>query len=765
MNQPAQVIAKTVRDAGFQIHAQVMNYNGKVIGLQISQTIAKPIKNDQPAVTKKQYDRKYWKGVIPTAVSAPLTAHSMGDANAPPVPAMVIMNEDELWQMSYHETVEFLKEVERHVKKTTKKELFCRAKVKVVEDGLIVGVITETNQFLQVNVDKDPQLNQNDELPTITESNHLVADEVVANTPKSEMMDKTRERYVRNIRLETNFYNVFRNTARSVLNRPDNKSAKDDIEKIIASPFVIYTNKLSQIIAHMKRMLSKHISFIRYKKDTLKMVGEISGCITSDAETCGKKSYCLKESGGMCKLLLPQRNLMFPDIDNEIAYFGKLADEMIRYERVKLFMFEPMKYLSFQDIKYDLRENEIILLETFITQEYFENMEPADANPYVHQTNFYTVAPSSAGSHGIQHYDPVYQKEYADRYLEIMETGPKGAGGGEAAAHIPESFHINEINHMLDFCQQVSKRKVTIKLRNTFFPKMNTYEIIFSNESKECSFDIILTMLRSVAQTASKCPSGHTCVPKSRLLSTNGEPEVCEKCRTNIGLDQEEFACHQCNYFMCDNCRTQHVDELANMTIPRIKQILVTEYTKLAGLGLEKKLTMILNGYGMKQYADIINEGRATLAQIIQSENYFLTNIDVWVIALHFKIPMVFVSQTLLSENGKNYMVLYGDEMTESYFFIQPFQITQDVPSRFGLIEIKANEQSLLKIPLDFVSPELQDSIRTDDDTRISLEDYIRAFKLGNIKHKKRVFTSMKGVEEPQGPGGSAAEYIEAEGE
>jgi hypothetical protein len=392
-------------------------------------------------------------------------------------------------------------------------------------------------------------------------------------------------------------------------------------------------------------------------------------------------------------------------------------------------------------------------------------MEPADANPYVHQTNFYTVAPSSAGSRGIQQYDPVYQKEYADRYLEIMETGPKGAAGGEAAAHIPESFHINEINHMLDFCQQVSKRKVTIKLRNTFFPKMNTYEIIFSNESKECSFDIILTMLRSVAQTASKCPSGHTCVPKSRLLSTKDEPEVCEKCRTNIGLDQEEFACHQCNYFMCDNCRTQHVDELANMTIPRIKQILVTEYTKLAGLGLEKKLTMILNGYGMKQYADIINEGRATLAQIIQSENYFLTNIDVWILALHFKIPMVFVSQTLLSENGKNYMVLYGDEMTESYFFIQPFQIIQDVPSRFGLIEIKVDEQSLLKIPLDFVSPELQDSIRTDDDTRISLEDYIRAFKLGNIKHKKRVFTSMKGVEEPQGQGGSAAEYLEAEGE
>jgi len=179
------------------------------------------------------------------------------------------------------------------------------------------------------------------------------------------------------------------------------------------------------------------------------------------------------------------------------------------------------------------------------------------------------------------------------------------------------------------------------------------------------------------------------------------------------------------------------------------------EYAKLAERGLEKKLIMIMNGYGMKQYADIINEGRATLSQIIQSENYFLTNFDLWTLSLYFKIPIVFVSQTLLSENGRNYMVLYGDEMTESYFFVQPFQITQDVPSRFGLIEIKADDEtSLLKIPLEFVSPQLQENIRMDGEggggaARISLEDYVQTFKLGNMKHKKRVFTAMKDAKEP----------------
>ena len=449
---------------------------------------------------------------------------------------------------------------------------------------------------------------------------------------------------------------------------------------------------------------------------------------------------------------------------------------MIRYERVRLFMFEPMKYPTFQDIKYDLRENEIILLETFITQEYFENMEPADANPYIHQTNFYTVAPSDAGSRGIQNYDPVYRKEYVDQYFEL-ETGVKrtpnkvkpitsengeavsthenaASGGIDENPQIPDSvLHLNEINHVLNFCQEVSKRNITDTLRKTFFPKINTFEIIFSNESKECSFDIILTILRSVAQLASKCPSGHSCIRKSGDVMVRGvaaaaaEPEICVKCQSNIGIDQADFSCRLCNYFMCDNCRFQHVDQFANITITRVKEILVTEYAKLAALGLEKKLTMILNGYGMKKYADIINEGRATLSQIIQSENYFLTKIDVWLLATYFKIPMVFVSQTLLSENGKKYMVLYGDEMTESYFFIQPFQVVQDVPSLFGLFEIKPDKNtSILKIPLSYVSQELQENIRTDDDTRVSLEEYIRTFKLLNIKNKRRVFT-MKNKE------------------
>jgi hypothetical protein len=769
MNQPASVIAKLARDSGFEINAQVMNYNGKVIGLQISKTIS--VSKLAPTTkVKKSTSQKYIKGVIPTAVSAPLSPLISTSAA---IPTILISDDDTLWTMSYRETVDFLETVARQIKKITNNDVYCRAKVKVVEDGIVVGVITETNQFIQVNIDNDPQLNQDDGIPTITESNHLIVDKEVSIASTGEnARDKTREKYVRNIRLETNFYNVFRNTARNVLNRPENKAIKDDIEKLIASPFVLYQNKLSQIITHIKQMLSKYIAFIRYSKTTLKMVGEISGCITSDDETCGKKSYCLKESGGFCKLLIPQRNLMYPHINNEIAYFGKLADEMIRYERVKLFMFEPTKYLSFQNIQYNLQEDEIILLETFITQEYFENMEPVDENPYLFQTNFYTVPPSNAGTHSIQNYDPLYRKEYVDRYLEITGSSsssssvPKLSQATSVSNIAPgvSTLHINEINHMLDFCREVSKRKITEKIRKQFFPTANAFEILFSNESNECSFDVILTILRITAQNASKCPSGHSCVPRKQsgftfgstgVASANPETEICRKCRDTIGHDQTEYACHQCNYFICEHCRIQHVDELAGMTISRLKNILVSEYGKFSEMGLDKKLTMIMNGYGMKKYAGLIQEGRATLPQIIQSENYFLTNVDIWIFAVYFKIPIVFISQTLLSENGENVMVAFRDHSIEtesepetendpheSYFFIHPFSVSQDVPSRYGMIEVKENDISLLRIPLQFVSQELREHIRNDE-KELTIEEYIRKFKLGDIKHKKRIFAIL----------------------
>jgi len=42
---------------------------------------------------------------------------------------------------------------------------------------------------------------------------------------------------------------------------------------------------------------------------------------------------------------------------------------------------------------YNLREDEILLLESFVTQDYFEKLVPVEINPYVKYNNYDTVEP------------------------------------------------------------------------------------------------------------------------------------------------------------------------------------------------------------------------------------------------------------------------------------------------------------------------------------------------------------------------------------
>ena len=80
---------------------------------------------------------------------------------------------------------------------------------------------------------------------------------------------------------------------------------------------------------------------------------------------------------------------------NEDVYFGRLADELVRYDRIKTFMFNPNSFisLSFSDIKYNLNENEIILLHSLLTEGYFDDLVEVKKNPYIKNNTFETGQP------------------------------------------------------------------------------------------------------------------------------------------------------------------------------------------------------------------------------------------------------------------------------------------------------------------------------------------------------------------------------------
>jgi hypothetical protein len=59
-------------------------------------------------------------------------------------------------------------------------------------------------------------------------------------------------------------------------------------------------------------------------------------------------------------------------MDNEILYYGKLSDELLRFSRIRSFILEPVYYLNLTNIEYKINDDEVLLLESFIKTENFK---------------------------------------------------------------------------------------------------------------------------------------------------------------------------------------------------------------------------------------------------------------------------------------------------------------------------------------------------------------------------------------------------------
>ena len=74
-----------------------------------------------------------------------------------------------------------------------------------MEDNLIVGIITKTNQFVQIS-EPTPNIYEDDELIEFKDTNHIIVDKKIMTSAKK---DQKRIEFVKNISLENNFFSIF----------------------------------------------------------------------------------------------------------------------------------------------------------------------------------------------------------------------------------------------------------------------------------------------------------------------------------------------------------------------------------------------------------------------------------------------------------------------------------------------------------------------------------------------------------------------------
>ena len=369
------VLIKKLIDRKYNIKEQVLNFQGKVIGLTVTSPTKKP-------------------GFVPCFPSS-LTQLKKPGKNTEY--GYVFMTDD-IWH-TYDDTLAFLKEYYKYddiTKDKTKSKLKdTTALFKVTDDDmddtLVIGFLTKTNQFIQIS-DPKPISQIADEIPSISGNNTLTAD---INTLTSSKVDNRRVDFIKRIQLETIFYNVFRNTIRILFNDYSNSDKRKEIQTECNEQTTLYNAKLTKVVELLKALVDNNVEFV--ERFNYKSINEddIQSCIANKSDNCvdNATSICkISKTDDKCIVAFPANNLV-TKMPNEEYYYGRMADELIRYNRIKSFIFKPQAYLSFGQIKYNLRDNEIIVLEDMLTQEFFDSMVPSDINIYAKYNTYDNAEP------------------------------------------------------------------------------------------------------------------------------------------------------------------------------------------------------------------------------------------------------------------------------------------------------------------------------------------------------------------------------------
>jgi hypothetical protein len=620
----------------YEVRQQVINYNGKVIGVVAS----------KEGIT----------GMIPCYPSSPLIDLTAG----------YFWMDDDSYSTSYKNTKKFLTMVHNEFKNVAN-IIPCKPLFKIVEDGLIVGILTETNQFIKVAEPFEAEV-EGDELETFGKldtsgmletsgnmgsTNYKYLDKDDKKSLTSSKIDDERIKFIHKIKIESSFFNIFRNNVRIVLGEFDNKKYRNNIIKLISSQKNTYFEKMEQLITTLKTIMKNIVSFDNYSDEKIKNLTSIKNCYMSD--DCSANPVCILEndiSNGekICKLKIPQNNLI-NNQDNEFAYYSKIADELIRYNRIKSFFFQPNTFLSFTEVNYNLNDDEIILFQSLLTQEYFENLTPVPENPYINKNTHDTVDPKIT--------------QWTQPYSDVVSFDP--------------SSQLKECNNPVP--------KIYKDEQKLF--KKNILEEEFSNDKNNCSFNLLIRMISLFSK------------------------------------------------------------ETRKYTAIELKEILVDEYFKLLK-NFSAELLHIFKLEGKQRVYDELNKNTSLLGRIIFNDDYYVTNIDIWIIIKHFSIPLVLISSKKLLENNNELFVMNTEaghmeagpaalEPASGFYFLNVQSgLGVDIAPIYKLLFTETKEY---KIPLTVLTAPTQKKILSGKKENI-LENYLLNLKKslqGDLKQPKKL--------------------------
>ena len=542
-NKTAQDTEKLLTENDYTIHRQVWNLEGKLVGFYTHKQGTPPVNGVfvpcQPSTLWLDQD-----------IPAVYINTSLETVHESPQ-----FRSEKMWK-SYQQTRIRLEDLVTY----TQHQLQCTPKFKVLEPmtRTVIGIMTETSQFVPV-FPHEPAVE--DDLPILERSDDIFAD----NTLVLEHGGETRrERFMRNVMLESQFYQIFRSMVRQWVNNYEHRAEKRQILSLVRayeSDPTLYSRQLMTIAMQLEQLSQGSVDFLDYSDQDLDQMAAnpLYECYATEPEGQGQ-SYC--RSG---VLVIPARHLLAKEDDEDASnrniYFMRLADELLRFRRIQIFMFQPQTFLNIHSSmnEYVLTPSEILILESFLTDDYYQDMIPFNVSEYIHQTNYDTSAPSA----GMADFIPEVSVE---EQRAMQRGGPKDPRPmSDCFVKLSEKESLVEGNN-----RSIWKRS---------FPK-ETHEWAFKSDTPACTFAVLANL---------------------RYLAGRSPQSLAE-------LKQELWRAY-------------------------------SSYTSLH----EAKLVGVLVSQGKKHL--LVN---GDLQTAIMSEEYFVSDLDIWVLVTYWSLPVVLFSSGIL---------------------------------------------------------------------------------------------------------------------
>ena len=277
------------------------------------------------------------------------------------------------------------------------------------------------------------------------------------------------------------------------INDYENRKLRSEISNAVDEPTFSFSTKIKYIEKRLHMLMDDKTAFDEINPDKLRSLETVVMCnINTTTQKCESNStagsstnFCLTTDDDKCLTIFPKNNLLSGN-ENERIYFGRMADELIRYNRIRLFMFQPKNYMNITNTDLKVNDNELFLLESRLTRDYFRNMTPYNIDKFVHNIEFDNAQPE------------ISQKY--DNNVSIAEQNKMTSTITTKVASTPDSSNKKILDNYILDCIQLTRPNVKGNEKGaswrSVFPK-STKEIVFNN-SGECSFIPIIYIFKQV---------------------------------------------------------------------------------------------------------------------------------------------------------------------------------------------------------------------------------------------------------------------------